>query len=189
MSAEVKQSEVDFVALLQFLESTGARISKLIEGLSDSELRWRNTESEFSALENICHLRDLEMQGYMPRITRMLDEIDPALADFDGARVAAEGNYNSEQPDLTLQAFTLTRKRNIEKLMSLSDEQFRREGTLEGVGKITLQRLAEMMREHDEAHLEDLRVLRQRLERRQAPSISERGAVATGSGLDSNNPG
>jgi hypothetical protein len=26
--------------------------------------------------------------------------------------------------------------------------------------------LAELMREHDEAHLEDLRVLRQRLERR-----------------------
>jgi hypothetical protein len=175
--------------LLQFLESTSARISDLIDGLSDSEVRWRNTESEFSAVENICHLRDLEMKGYMPRITRMLAETDPALADFDGARVAAESNYNREQPDLALREFLLTRKQNIQKLRDLSDEQLRREGMLEGVGKITLRRLAEMMREHDEGHLEDLRVLRQQIDRQRVPSLSEPGAVATGSGLDSDNPG
>jgi hypothetical protein len=48
-------------------------------------------------------------------------------------------------------------------LRSLSEEQLERAGTLEGVGKITLMRLAEMMREHDEGHIEELRVLRQRL--------------------------
>ncbi len=97
----------------------------------------------------------------------MLEETDPALPDFDGARVAAESNYNHDQPDLAFQAFLLTRKQNVEKLRSFTDEQLKREGMLEGVGKITLKRLAGMMREHDEGHLEDLRVLRQRLERRQ----------------------
>jgi hypothetical protein len=169
-----------FLELLQFLEGTSARISEFIDGLSDSELRWRNTESEFSALENICHLRDLEQQGYATRITRMLEENDPALADFDGARVAAESNYNQEQPEFALQAFVLTRKQNVQKLRSLTEEQLRREGRLEGVGKITLKRLAEMMREHDEGHLEDLRVLRQRIEKKRPPSVSEPGAVATG---------
>ena len=179
MSDEVKRSNVDFVALLQFLEHTPARISELIEGLSDSELRWRNAESEFSAVENICHLRDLEMRGYLSRITRILAETNPALSDFDGARVAAESNYNCEPPNIALRAFSSTRKLNVEKFRSLTEEQLRREGTLEGVGKITLQRVAEMMREHDEGHLEDLRVLRQRFEKR-PPAISEPGAVATG---------
>jgi hypothetical protein len=166
MNAEVKQAEADdFISLLEFLSITAARISELVEGLSDSELLWRNTGSEFSAVENICHLRDLELRGYLPRISRMLDETVPALADFDGARVAAESNYNREQPGLAFQAFVLTRKENVQKLRSSTEEQLRREGTLEGVGKITLKRLAEMMREHDEGHIEDLRVLRQRLEK------------------------
>ena len=162
---DVKEPVADSVRdLVQFLEQTPARITQLIEGLSDSELRWRNSELEFSALENICHLRDLETQGYLPRIKRMLDETDPALADFDGARAAAESNYNREQPDLAFAEFLLARKRNVQKLRSLSEEQLRREGSLEGVGRVTLKRLAEMMHEHDEGHLEDMRVLRQRLE-------------------------
>jgi hypothetical protein len=180
MNDEATQSEVDFVSLQQFIENTPERIRKLIEGLSDSELRWKNDEAEFSAVENICHLGDLEMRGYGPRITRLLDEVAPVLPDFDGARVAAESNYNCEQPDVALQAFLLTRKENVQILSSLTQEQLRREGTLEGVGKITLRRLAEMMREHDEGHLEDLRVLRQRIISRRASSVSEPGAVATG---------
>lgn len=87
------------------------------------------------------------------------------MADFDGARVDAEGNYNSQQPDLALQTFQTARRKNVQKLRSLTEEQLRREGTLEGVGRITLRRLAEIMREHDEGHIEDLRVLGQRLER------------------------
>jgi DinB superfamily len=171
MDDGVKEPAPDsFPELLQFLENTSARITELMKGLSDSELRWRNSESEFSVVENACHLRDLEAQGYAPRITCMLDEIDPALADFDGARVAAESNYNCEQPELALQTFLLTRQQNVQKLRSLTEEQLRREGLLEGVGRTTLMRLAEMMREHDKGHLEDLRVLRNRIERRQQPA-------------------
>jgi hypothetical protein len=94
----------------------------------------------------------------------MLEENDPALTDFDGARVAAESNYNCEEPDLAFKAFLLGRRQSVQKLQSLNEEQLEREGTLEGVGRITLKRLAEMMHEHDEGHLEDLRVLRQRIE-------------------------
>lgn len=172
MNDEATQSEVDFVGVHLFLESTPGRLSTLIDGLSDSELRWKNNEAEFSAVENICHLRDLEMRGYRPRITRLLAETEPALADFDGAGVAAASNYNCEQPDVALQAFLLTRKANVQILSRLTKAQLQREGTLEGVGKITLRRLAEMMREHDEGHLEDLRVLRQRLERRRQTVVS-----------------
>jgi len=163
---ERKADGADFAALLDFLQETPNRLARLTDGLLLAELSLKNSEAEFSALENICHLRDLELQGYTPRIKRMLDEVDPVLADFDGARIAAEGNYNSQQPDLALQTFQTARRENVQKLRSLTEGQLEREGTLEGVGRITLRRLAEMMREHDEGHLEDLRVLRQRLERR-----------------------
>jgi hypothetical protein len=155
----------DFATLIQFLRQTSQRISELIDGLSDLELRYKPSESEFSALENICHLRDLEVQGYTPRIRRMIEEAGPLLLDFDGARVAAESNYNGEQPERALGAFALARAENARVLNGLTFEQLEREGSLDGVGNITLRRLAELMREHDEGHLEDLRVLRQRLTR------------------------
>jgi hypothetical protein len=160
----MNQSAVDFVYLLETLSGTSTRIQQLIRDFSPYDFRKRNPIETFSALENICHLRDLEIQAYTPRIEQILNETGPALADFDGARVAAENDYNGEEPYDALKSFSLAREQNIQKLKGLSEEQLEREGLLEGVGKVTLRQLAEMMREHDEGHLEDLRVLRERIE-------------------------
>jgi hypothetical protein len=166
MSDEAQNGNVtDFAALLAFLEQTPNQLANSTSGFSNQELRFQNSPEEFSVLENICHLRDLELQGYTPRIRRILAEVDPALADFDGARVAAESNYNNEQPGTALEAFQTVRQQNVALLRTLTEGQLNREGSLAGVGKITLRRLAEMMREHDEGHLADLRSLRRRLER------------------------
>ena len=162
---ERNANNADFAALLDFLEETPNKLASFTRGLSDAELRWQNSTEEFSALENICHLRDLELRGYTPRIRRMLEETNPVLTDFDGARVAAESNYQNEQPQVALQTFQTARKANVERLRSLSEEQLKRDGTLEGVGTITLRQLAEKMREHDEGHLEDLRILKLQLNR------------------------
>lgn len=114
-------------------------------------------------LENICHLRDIEAEGYAKRIVRILDETNPFLADIDGGRLAVERGYNHQDPDLVLPAFVAARAKNIEKLRGVDAEDLERDGTLDGVGAVTLKRLAEMMREHDEGHVEELRVLRQKL--------------------------
>jgi len=151
--------------LLNFLARTPAVLAGFASGLSDAELRWGSSADRFSILENICHLRDLELQGYAKRIERILNENEPELPDFDGARVAAEGNYNAEYVSTALEVFRVARNANLEKLKAAVGEGLSRTGSLEGVGQITLPRLAEMMREHDEGHLEDLRVLRQQLER------------------------
>ena len=158
--------DVDFTALLDSLGETPSKLANFTTGLSDAEIRLQNSPDEFSTLENICHLRDLELQGYASRIERILAEANPALADFDGARVAAESNYNAEQPSLALRQFQVARRENVETLRALTEDQLEREGQLQGVGSITLRRLAEMMREHDEGHLEEVRVLSERMKRR-----------------------
>jgi formate dehydrogenase assembly factor FdhD len=161
-ASAIEVDDVEFAALLEFLNETPNKLEDFAAGFSNAELRVSSPD-EFSLLENICHLRDLELQGYTPRIRRILAETTPALADFDGARVAAESNYNAAQPEIALQAFQTARRKNVEVLQVLTDEQLSREGRLEGVGGVSLRRLAELMREHDEGHLEDLRVLSQRL--------------------------
>lgn len=163
MSGEGKEWDDDFELLLQFLRKTSNNISELIEGLTDSELRWRNAYDQFSVVENICHLRDIEAEGYTVRITRILEESNPFLPDINGMRLAAERRYNSLDAEAALHSFSAARVENLRRLQTVSRDQLRREGTLEGAGKLCLGRLAEMMREHDESHLEELRVLRRQL--------------------------
>lgn len=155
--------DLDFDGQLKFLHETPHRLLQLIEGLSDSELRWRNDDGEFSALENICHLRDIEAQGYTARINRILEETNPFLPDIDGARLAIECNYNSQNAEAALQTMTEARMRNIERLRLADEKQLDRWGMLEGVGNVSLAQLVVMMTEHDEGHMGDLRRLRKQL--------------------------
>jgi len=151
---------------LQVLHETLAKISGLTDGLPDPQFRWKESAEEFSLLETICHLRDLEVEGYSTRIARILAENSPFLPDIDGSRLAMERSYNSQDPAAALLAFTQARMVNLDKLKPLSLAQLEREGTLEGVGTVTLRRLIEMIQEHDEGHLEELSIMRRRLERR-----------------------
>lgn len=154
--------------LIDALEKTPDMIAKLVDRLSQANLRLRNSAGEFSAIENVCHLRDIEIEGYTSRINRILDETRPFLPDIDGGRLAIERNYNDQNPDVALQAFADARKQNIQTLRGLANEQLDREGTLEGVGTVTLGRLLLLMREHDEGHIRDLRVIRETTPLRQS---------------------
>lgn len=163
MTDEERERDLDFEGQLKFLQDTPHKLLQLIEGLSEPELRWRNSDSDFSVLENICHLRDIEAEGYTARINRLLDETSPFLADIDGARLAVERDYNSQNVEASLQVMTEARARNIERLRLVGQKQLEREGMLEGVGNVSLGKLVVMMTEHDESHISDLRRLRKQL--------------------------
>jgi hypothetical protein len=151
--------------LIDILTQTPGAVSDLLRGLSDLSSRVKNSPEEFSALENVCHLRDIEIEGYEVRINRILDQENPSLPDVDGSRLAIERDYNSQNLAKALQDFESARKRNTERLSSLNPEQFDRNGTMEGVGPVTIRKLIEMMREHDEDHLQELNIIHHRLHR------------------------
>lgn len=143
-------------SLLQAIGTTPETVSKLIEGVPEDLLRKRDTTQEFSILENVCHLRDIEIEGYTARIARILTEEHPVLADIDGGQLAVERDYNSQNVTEAMQSFASARKKNVALLGTLSAEQFAREGTLQGVGKVTLAQLLDMMQEHDKVHIAEL---------------------------------
>ncbi|MBC7931020.1 MAG: DinB family protein [Rubrivivax sp.] len=156
----MRQELADTIALL---EKTPEAVLHLREGLDGDELRARADDGTFSFVEHVCHLRDLEREGYGARIEKILSEELPALPDFDGASIAREGRYNEQPFDESMAQFTEARTRNAFALKDISDEQLSRRGLLEGVGEITLERLVALMREHDMTHREELRVLREQV--------------------------
>ncbi len=147
------------------LLATPLTVSLLIKGLSEEQLRHRNSPDEFTALENLCHLRDIEVEGYSQRIMKIVKENQPSLPDIDGGRLAIERDYNHQDANEALAQFNRARASNVEILRGLSETDMSREGTLEGMGTVTLEKLVQMMQEHDEGHVSELQAIRRRIDR------------------------
>jgi hypothetical protein len=165
-SSSVKEwpmTEQEFGELMVFLKETPAAVRQLTAEFQEHDLKWKPSENELSALEQVCHLRDLELEGYAARIRKLLTETEPSLPDFEGGRFVRERDYNSQDFLTALQDFARARKENIRSAETLSSDQLNLSGLLEGVGVITLARLFQLMREHDQSHIDELRVLRERL--------------------------
>ena len=151
----------DIKEFLTSLARTPADISLLLSEVPISAVTNKYGPDEFSVLENICHLRDIEVEGYAVRIQRILTEEKPFLTDIDGSRLAIERDYNRQNLKEALSTFTSARRNNLAILEKTTPEELERTGDLELSGSISLRKLVEMMCEHDEGHLEDLdRLLR-----------------------------
>jgi hypothetical protein len=146
----------EFQDVVSFLEETPESIRQLTARLAHTELSWKPSAEEFSALEQVCHLRDLEREGYAARIKKLLAENNASLPDFDGARIARERDYNVQDFESAFQDFALARAENVRVMKTLSPEQLDRSGVLDGVGAITLKKLFLLMSDHDRSHLEEL---------------------------------
>jgi hypothetical protein len=133
------------------------QLRELIAAVPAERLRVRAEDGTFAAVEQAWHLADLEVEGYGLRIVRILEEDEPALPDFRGDVVAAERNYIALELEPALRRFEEARARNVEALERAGDRK--RAGNQEGVGRVTLERIAEMMAEHDAGHAAELRAL------------------------------
>lgn len=107
-------------------------------------------------VEQCWHLADLEHEGYGLRIDRLLREVDPLLADFDGARIARERAYRSRSLADGLAAFRRARQQNLARLRGLTSAEWSRSGRQEGVGPVALCDIPAMMAEHDAGHREEI---------------------------------
>src|SRR5713226_2884528 len=55
---------------------------------------WDGVPSEpFTPIEQVCHVKDIEIDGYHVRFRRTLEESNPVLASLDGELLATERSY------------------------------------------------------------------------------------------------
>ena len=161
----------EYQSLVKTLEATPRIIKQLADDLADGDATWKPSEKEWSLLEHVCHLKDIEQEGYAVRIEKLLRETQPFLADIDGDKLAEERSYRSQDFHQALPAFARARQRNVQVIKDLTRDQLNRGGTFENFGTVTLGRLLLMMREHDESHLKDLSSLHDQI-RRERPQLS-----------------
>jgi hypothetical protein len=142
--------------VIDVLAQTPDRVRALIDARSEDTLSFKPAPDVFSLRENVLHLRDIDVEGFEPRVIRILTEIDPRLPDVDGASLARERNYNVQPITPALEAFAASRARSIARLRAIAPSEFERTAELEGVGRITLRQLLERWAQHDAEHLTEM---------------------------------
>jgi hypothetical protein len=121
---------------------------------------WNGIPSEpFNALEQVCHVCDIEVAGYHLRFARTLREDAPYLPSIDGEARAREHDYAHADPVSVFAAFHAARAATITLLEGLDDAQLARPATFEDYGEVTLRGLVHYLCSHDQQHLAGLQWL------------------------------
>jgi transcriptional regulator with XRE-family HTH domain len=133
-----------------------AKLKEIAAVLPQAAWRTKPAGGGFSLLEHVCHLRDIDGEGYRVRLERMLTESNPSLPDLDGDGLAQERAYQSADMAAALSSFTATRLAIVARLAKVSPEERRRTGLMAGTMEITVDKLVEIIAAHDSEHLDQL---------------------------------
>jgi len=121
---------------------------------------WIGVPSEpLTALEQVCHVRDIEIDGYQLRFHRTLNETHPTLASVDTDALVHERGYGTSDAAQALLDFRAARARTVALLSGLTPDQFDRTALFEGYGPVTLRGLVHYLCSHDQQHLAGLQWL------------------------------
>jgi hypothetical protein len=153
----------DVVDLAETLETNAAELAELFASFAPAS-RLAPLGDEFCVVEHVCHLRDLERDGFTPRIRSLLEQTDPLLFPFDGTGVAATSNYRAENAYDALNAFLELRKHNVETLRVVPERDMQRTGHYAGDDPITLAVVVQGILDHDHDHRDRLRAMLARAE-------------------------
>jgi len=126
---------------------------------------WDGVPSEpLTAIEQVCHVRDIEIDGYQLRFRRTLSEQNPTLPSIDTEALARERAYGTSDAQLALAAFRAARAQTVALIAELTPAQFERTAVFEGYGALTLRSLVHYLCSHDQQHLAGLQWLLGKIE-------------------------
>jgi uncharacterized glyoxalase superfamily protein PhnB len=114
---------------------------------------WDGVPSEpFTPIEQVCHVKDVEIEGYHVRLRRTVEESNPHLTSLDGEVLARERSYSTADTTLIFEQFREARSKTIELVAILTPQQLLRTAEFEG-HSLTLRGLVHNLCSHDQQHL------------------------------------
>jgi hypothetical protein len=138
------------------LSATPTLLRELLSAMDPVKLHTKPALGLFSPLEDAWHLRDIEKEGYLVRIQRMLAEQSPVLENLDGDQMAIARRYNERELTAAVEGFACARAESISLLKGLPPKAWARSAHFAN-RTIDLRELIEMMVEHDRGHLSSIR--------------------------------
>jgi uncharacterized damage-inducible protein DinB len=146
--------------LLARLERQPAEMAQVLAAIPEAYWHERPAGLSRTVHRTLAHVRDLELLAFLPRLQRILQEDEPALAPF----VSHDWSLRDYLPDEPLTAVLASWSQARDEVMNLLPEadasQWSRLGFHPPSGKRTLQWWAERIFTHAQAHMLELRAAR-----------------------------
>ncbi|MCJ7513058.1 MAG: DinB family protein [Anaerolineales bacterium] len=133
-----------------------AVLSDLAERLGPAELQRPARPAGWSAHQVLVHVRDVEIQAYLPRLERILDEADPLFADFDAERWMSTHYLPAEPVNTVLADFAAARVGGLALIRGLAAADWQRPGRHPDIGSRPFEWWITRAVEHAEEHLVEL---------------------------------
>jgi len=141
----------DIQTALGQLAAFPERLKQQVQGLADPALRFRPAEGEWSAVEVVGHLIDVEAL-YSARIRQMLASDNPAFAPFSPDELVRQRDYQNKQIAFLLITLAERRAEHLEFLRMLRPAQLARMGTHPTRGPLSAAELIRGLAGHDVNH-------------------------------------
>lgn len=114
------------------------------------------SDGGWGVVENVCHLRDWE-GVFLDRLRAVSERDDAELPAFDDELWAIEHDYRGDDPRRALATFRERRNDTVRLLEGLQEGLWGRHAQHEVHGDVTLRRLVEQIKRHDDEHLAQIR--------------------------------
>ena len=107
----------------------------------------------FSFREHLCHLRDIEVEGYQRRFRRTREESNPDLESLDGYALVEQRRYADSDPFEALAAFKAARAGTLAMIRGFRAAELARPASFAEYGAVTLEALVHYLSAHDRQHV------------------------------------
>ena len=146
--------------VLQTLRSTEMLLFAVLADLDREALTKRPAPNEWSVVEVLCHLRDLEREVFPVR-TELIRRNDSSLIQgFDQNAWALERDYAGDDPRRAADEFTLCRRKNLLMIEQIRDDELEKKARHSEFGELTLRALLADWAGSDLVHTAQLQRIR-----------------------------
>jgi carbonic anhydrase/acetyltransferase-like protein (isoleucine patch superfamily) len=145
-------SFLEWGQLLAVLAESPDWVADRLERNDEPLWRLRPAAGRWSALEVLCHLRDAEVEVWVPRLERMLTEYMPEIPDADMRGWEVARRYNERSPAGVLEEWAAARRRLLARLAPLARVDWTRVGIHAAHGPYPLAEMVRYWGDHDLAH-------------------------------------
>jgi FMN phosphatase YigB (HAD superfamily) len=151
--ADIKIKTDSPSACLAILKSTPAGLATLQKQFSDGLWNSRPNPEEWSLVEIMAHLRDVDLEVNRPRCEKICKEEDPFLPGIDTDCWAEERNYILSSGPQVFNQFESGRTGLLNLLVNLPDESWQKPARHAIFGPTNLNELVSFIAIHDQVHV------------------------------------
>lgn len=143
-------------AYIAILRSTAASLDTILRNISLKESKARPIKDEWSVVEIISHLFDVDKEVNIPRIKELKSNQDPFFTAINTDDWAKIKNYQDNQLAEMVSYFIQTRINLIDEILSLNNNDWKKTISHTVFGPTSVLEIIKFMAQHDRIHVQQI---------------------------------